>query len=172
MKEAFVTDPCLEIVTLDKFAFFVDWFGPLKKIIGGCNIIDRVSLLCEKEYFHGNITRVEAEQKLAKGKKGDFLVRLSATEPEKSPYTISKVNRQGVINHQRVYVRPEKDGYYVSIKVDNKVKKLEASGMISDLIRKHARDLYLKRDIGGSMFSSIFQKEDKFGGYLQDDDDL
>lgn len=125
--------------------------------------------MCEKEYFHGDITRQEAEHKLSKGQKGDFLIRLSRTEPEKTPYTVSKVNRDGVIIHQRIYALPSKDGYYVSIKSGKEVKRIEARGMISELLRKGARDLYLKKECYGSQFSSIFQKEDKFGGYLLDE---
>lgn len=144
------------------------WFGPLKEIINGRNIIERVKFLCEKEYFHGDISRQEADQKLANCKKGQFLVRLSTTEPEKTPFTISKVNRHDVINHQRVYVSPNKTSYYVTIKTDKEIKKIEVKGTIHDLIRKAAKDLYLKKECTGSKFTSIFQKDQKFGGYLMD----
>lgn len=125
--------------------------------------------MCEQEYFHGDITRHESEQRLAKSKKGDFIIRLSMTEPNKSPFTISKVNRNGVITHQRIYINSKRDGYYVSVKMekDNFVK-IESQGMVSNLIKKISKDLYLKNGCGGSKFSSIFQKEGKFGGYLQD----
>ena len=113
----------------------------------------------------------ESEQKLANEKKGTFLIRLSLTEPEKTPYTISKVNQKGVINHQRVSVNPGGGGYHVTIKYPKETKKIEAAGPIGNLIKKVEKELYLKTSCSGSMFSSLFQREEKFGGYLQDDDD-
>lgn len=157
-----------DIITLERFSLFIHWFGSLKSIIDGKNIIERVKFLCEKEFFHGDISRQEADQKLAKEKKGHFLVRLSTTEPEKTPFTISKVNRHGVINHQRVNALPNDAGYYVSIKSDKEIKRIECKGSIYDLIKKSSKDLYLKKECSGSKFSSIFQKEEKFGGYLQE----
>jgi hypothetical protein len=134
-------------------------------------IIDRTKLVCEQEWFHGDISREESEQKLANEKKGSFLVRLSLTEPDKTPFTISKVNQKGVINHQRVSVSPDHSSLYVTIKYPKETKKMEATGTIIDLIKKVSKELYLKRDCTGSKFSSLFQKEERFGGYLQDDDE-
>lgn len=97
-----------ETVTLDKFGLFLKWFGPLAAKSSVGNIIDRVYNTCKEEsvlmyhsvkiapnlscrWFHGAIQREESEQKLATEKKGTFLVRLSTTEPDKTPFTISKV---------------------------------------------------------------------------------
>jgi serine/threonine protein kinase len=163
-----------ESVSLEMFSLFLRWFGGLRARSGAGasqgNILDRVKTLCEQEWFHGNISREESEQKLATEKKGSYLIRLSLTEPEKTPYTISKVNQKGIINHQRVSVNPGGAGYYVTIKYPDKPKKFEAAGPIGNLIKLVSKELSLKYACAGSMFSSLFQKQEKFGGYLQDDD--
>ena len=50
--------------------------------------------------FHGLISSTEAEHWLTGQQRGTFLIRLS-TKNASQPFAVSKVSRQGAINHQR-----------------------------------------------------------------------
>src|SRR6185437_15169517 len=97
--------------------------------------------------------------------KGSFLLRLSLTEPEKTPFTISKVNREGVVIHQRVHVLPHQAGYLLVIKSAKETKKIESNGPITELIHKAAKDISLKQPCVGGKFAVIFAQEGTIGGY-------
>ena len=96
-------------------------------------------------------------------------MRCSKTDPTK-PFTISKVNRQKVVTHQRISAKPDGSGYFVRIQGKSGSSKIECKGSIIDFIKAAAKDLYLKAPESGSMFSTLFVKEEKFGGYICDDE--
>ena len=95
------SDP--EMVRLEKFASIINWFGPVVLDHKGFSVLDKMRVLMQKEWFHGDIPKDAAEDLLAGQSKGCFLVRTSNTE-RNAPFTISKVNKKGKINHQRIHV--------------------------------------------------------------------
>lgn len=52
-------------------------------------------------WFHGDVSKEEAEDLLSSQPKGTYLVRTSVTE-RSAPFTISKVTKKKTINHQRI----------------------------------------------------------------------
>eukprot|EP01125_Pyxidicula_operculata_P008052 TRINITY_DN2723_c0_g2_i1.p1 TRINITY_DN2723_c0_g2~~TRINITY_DN2723_c0_g2_i1.p1 ORF type:complete len:520 (-),score=121.37 TRINITY_DN2723_c0_g2_i1:64-1623(-) len=159
------------VVTLERFGLFLKWFGPLtgQKV----SIFDRVTNLLKQPWFHGDIERQACENLLSSFKKGTFLVRFSLTEPDRTPFTISKVNKNGAINHQRVYVQPDGKGYYVHVKYKSGTKKVEVPGSFEALFKKVKSDLRLKTVCPGSQYLVLFSAS-KVDGYLpspEDDDD-
>jgi len=68
--------------------------------------------LLKKKWFHGDISREEANDLLTKKKRkaGTFLVRLSISDPIESPFTISKLTKGGKVVHQRIYRKYIEDG--------------------------------------------------------------
>lgn len=158
-----------DVISLENFGLFVEWFGPFLHFNSSHgSIIDRLETLCSKEYFHGDIERVESEQKLSKAKKGSFLLRASLTDPGNTPFTISKVNREGVIIHQRVHFLPQKKGFQVTFKSGTETKKMQVDGPITELIHNVAKDMSLKQVCAGSKFSTIFTKSEVMGGYQEE----
>jgi len=84
------------VVTMQRFATNIKWFGKFFEA-GAQSILDTIKELETKPWFHGDITKEEAEARLSCRTEGTFLVRLSATTPG-CPYTISMINNQ----HRRV----------------------------------------------------------------------
>lgn len=67
-------------------------------------------------------------------KPGTYLVRVSLTDPEKTPFTISKVGKDGKISHQRINIMKDRSGFYVYLKSSKGQKKIEAQGGLEALI--------------------------------------
>eukprot|EP01129_Flabellula_baltica_P001831 TRINITY_DN11739_c0_g1_i1.p1 TRINITY_DN11739_c0_g1~~TRINITY_DN11739_c0_g1_i1.p1 ORF type:complete len:523 (-),score=125.74 TRINITY_DN11739_c0_g1_i1:23-1591(-) len=162
-------------VSIEKFGLLLKWFGPLhqERKSHPVTIVDVISRTMERGWFHGDITRTRSEALLADylSKKGTFLVRLSTTEPiEKTPFTITKVNKSKAINHQRVYAREDRRGHYVIVKIKGKSKRLTAAGGIENLLDKIARQLKLGRACPGRAYNEIFVAN-KVEGYLPNPED-
>jgi len=165
-------------VHIEKFGLLIRWFGNLKqtwKNDEDVNIVQIVGDVLKEPWFHGDLPRQNSEVLLTDyiRKKGTYFVRLSTTDPiEKSPFTRSKVNKKGKINHQRVFVSKSRQGYYVVIKAKNgdKNKKIEAKGGIGNLIVKIAGELDLKTPCPGRKYSELFMTN-KVEGYLPSPDD-
>jgi len=156
-----------QLVTLERVGLFLKWFGPLN---GKVSIFDRVRNLLQCPFFHGDIERPGCESLLSSFKRGYYLVRFSTTEPERTPFTISKVNKKGAINHQRVYLRPDAKGYYTHVKYKNGMKKVEATGGLDQLIKKVKSDLRLRTECPGRKYAELFTAS-KVDGYLPSPED-
>jgi len=131
----------------------------------------------QESWFHGDLPRQKFGSNIIrsfKKKKGTYLIRLSTTDPiEKTPFTISKVNKKGIINHQRVFVNRDRSGFYIVIKSKDdggKDKKLEARGGIEVLISKVASDLGLRYCCPGRKYNELFISN-KVEGYLPSPED-
>eukprot|EP01116_Phalansterium_solitarium_P018988 TRINITY_DN5181_c0_g1_i4.p1 TRINITY_DN5181_c0_g1~~TRINITY_DN5181_c0_g1_i4.p1 ORF type:complete len:536 (-),score=149.58 TRINITY_DN5181_c0_g1_i4:297-1904(-) len=153
-----------DVVTLEQLSHIVNWFGPITG--GSSSMLDKIRLLMQKDWFHGNIEKETAEDLLSGQAKGCFLVRTSHTVKQ-YPFTISKVNKKAQINHQRLFKRP--DGLFeVQIQYPNGKTKTEVSkdDQLVNFIRALSKDLYLDSACPGSRFKSIFL-EKREAGYLQ-----
>jgi hypothetical protein len=84
------------VVTMKRFSTNIKWFGRFFET-GAQSILSEVEQLQLHPWFHGDISKADAEARLAARVNGTFLVRLSATTPG-CPYTVSMINNQ----HRRV----------------------------------------------------------------------
>jgi len=94
-------DPLLkgkEIVTPERFDKVIKWFGLFFTPENGPKTINEVNELVTKSWFHGDIPKEEAMDRLAKQEEGTFLIRLSSTDPKASPFTLSMTNNE----HRRI----------------------------------------------------------------------
>jgi len=164
-------------VNIEQFGLLIKWFGPLKQRRRNqeINIVTIIKNVLQEPWFHGDLPRNTSEAILSDHlkKKGTYLIRLSTTDNfEKTPFTISKVNKKGTINHQRVYVNRDRSGYYIVIKSKDgdKDKKIEAKGGIEVLISKVENELQLKHACPGRKYSELFVTN-KVEGYLPSPDD-
>lgn len=174
-----------EEVTLERFGRMIKWFGNLVNDHGtplrchsffnisisllfnarthrttrAGHILKRIVSLAQQAWFHGEMERVACETLLANIKDhGVFLVRLSTTEPEKTPFTISKYSRDGTVTHQRINARSDGRGHYVAFKTKKGNEKIEAPGGVENLIAKCSKELRLKRPCPGSRYHDFFEK--------------
>jgi len=168
-KEPNPKDP--DVVTLEKFSHIINWFGPLIKEHKGFSILDKIRVLMQKEWFHGDIDKQRSEDLLSGQPKGTFLVRTSTTA-KNAPFTISKVSKKGKINHQRINKRP--DGlfevqivYQSSGKTKTEVSKDDS---LIPFIKQLSDELYLEHACPGSVYRALFNAT-KVEGYLATDED-
>lgn len=167
-KEPNPKDP--DVVPLEKFAHVLNWFGPLIREHKGFSILDKIRVLMQKDWFHGDIDKQRAEDLLSGQPKGTFLIRTSTTS-KNAPFTISKVSKKGKINHQRINKRP--DGtfeiqiIYSNGKTKNEVSKDDS---LIAFIKSLSDELYLEHSCPGSVYKALFLHT-KVEGYLATDDD-
>lgn len=88
------------LVSMERFGKVLSWFGPLVDLHYGVIIMDKIRIMLSKKWFHGNITTKDAEICLLSKGPGAYLVRFSTSSA--GTYTLSKVSRDGSINHQRI----------------------------------------------------------------------
>jgi len=161
-----------EVLALERFALFSKWFHPISQP----NVLLRVSEIMKFDWFHGDISRDEATALLKSKKKGYYLLRLSTTEPEITPYVISKLGSKSEVSHQRIFINENGNGFYVNAK-DSKgnLKKLEMTGNVVDLMKnkKILKELRLTSACTGSKYSNI-SSDDKNPAapsvYINEDD--
>jgi len=155
-----------DICQLEKFGHLLDWFGPIVIEHKGFSLLDKIRVLMQKEWFHGDISKETSEDLLSGQPKGTFLVRTSITE-RSSPFTISKVTKKGKINHQRIQKR--QDGKFeVNIIYSNGKSAIEVSkdDLLVPFIRSLSSELYLENSCPGSKYKALFLQT-KVEGYLQ-----
>lgn len=90
-----------EVVNLETFGNILSYFGPLDdpKVQDGSLFLQRIKVLLQYPWFHGDITTQEALEKLS-GKSGNtFLVRFSSVG---GMYTLSVITNSRTIQHQRI----------------------------------------------------------------------
>jgi serine/threonine protein kinase len=171
------TDPV--VVSVQKFAHFVDWFGPLTlKSAENFTIFARMKLIMNQAWFHGDITKEDAERLLATEKSGTFLLRLSVSEPT-APYTISKKTKKGQINHQRIKKDPKTGAISVKIVYGDKKESVTVSSagihskdnLMTFIEKQLSKELYLKYPCPGSKYRALFIPtfQTNLVGYLEDE---
>jgi len=104
------------------------------------------------------------------GAYGDFLVRVSLSEPvEKHPFTITKVNKKGVIFHQRIYYNEDVRSYMVLTKSEQypQVSADSLIGLVKQLLDHKIVTQPCKRWNYARKYADIFEKKlSQDGGYV------
>jgi len=155
-------------VSLEQFGHLLNWFGPIIIDHKGFSILDKLKASMQKEWFHGIITKQIAEDLLSGQSKGTFLVRTSKTERD-APFTISKVNKKGKINHQRIHKKPDGSFELVIKFSETKNKSISSKDdLLVPFIRSVSGDLSLDNPCPGSIYRAIFNPT-KVEGYLSND---
>ncbi|ELP90668.1 tyrosine protein kinase, putative [Entamoeba invadens IP1] len=90
--------PAEGTVSAVDFDTVVNWFGPF---FGEQAIFDEMLKIAQAQYFAGLIDKKVAEGRLSGKVDGTYLVRMSTTDPIKSPFTITR-NANGSSKHHRI----------------------------------------------------------------------
>jgi len=136
-----------ETISIEQFGKLTDWFSMERPNTadggkGEQRMLDQMRELLMKDWFHGEISTADANQKLSTLPGGTFLVRFSSTHA--GSYTISSVPvNGGNVKHQRVAYSRDK-GYTL-----NALTRGRLEDIISD-----SDNLYIP--CPGSKYVSIF----------------
>jgi len=166
-------DPTLKdppyLVDVEQFGNALQFFGPIQFGSGPSpQFLERIKSILKCQWFHGPISKSQAEELLGKEKKGTFLVRLSTTQA--GCFTISKMNKNGAISHQRIEYKTNK-GFQVSV-LTKKGKKIIRETSLLNLVNQIKHELYLKNPCPNSPYEELFAKnKSKLDGYLVCDSD-
>jgi serine/threonine protein kinase len=159
------------VVNLERFGKVLSWFGPLepRESASSFTILERVADALKQPWFHGDIARVRCEKSLSKKEPGTYLVRVSTTVD--GAFTISKVSRNGKVNHQRIDFKPNK-GFTIKIIGSSGSRIVAENCTLRAFITKIARDLHLQQPLQPWPYESIFvsQHQSDVEGYLVADD--
>jgi serine/threonine protein kinase len=146
------------VVTVERFGTFLDWFGPLDS-----KVLERLLNAMKEDWFHGDITREEAESKLSDfmDSKGTFMVRLSQNQYD-YPFTLSMVSKSQDLLHLRIKRTKEKK-LKLLVKKQGKTIKIEEIALDA-LVNSAKRVLGLAKPCLGRKYKDIFKK--KKGVYM------
>jgi len=93
-----------KFISIERYGTLLKWFGPIKS--EGSDILDHIQNTMSQDWFFGAFSYDDAEGVLKRHKlPGTFLVRLNiggSTPAETFPFTISRVEKQGLIVHSRI----------------------------------------------------------------------
>jgi len=150
------------MVNIENFGLILDTFGPLDVLL------EKTYDIVSKSWFHGDISTTDSELAFKDKGPGFFLVRMSTTNA--GTFTISKVSKNGKINHQRI--EKDEQGFYC-------VKRVDASGTtriisrktLPQLIDDGAVDLNLLYPLPGSKYEHLFSAHRDSEGYFLVDTD-
>eukprot|EP01099_Mayorella_cantabrigiensis_P001972 TRINITY_DN1855_c0_g1_i1.p1 TRINITY_DN1855_c0_g1~~TRINITY_DN1855_c0_g1_i1.p1 ORF type:complete len:475 (+),score=124.76 TRINITY_DN1855_c0_g1_i1:193-1425(+) len=152
-------------VTIDKFSYILQFFGPLVMFPPYISALERINELCSKDWFHGEIDREKATERLAGQPPGTFLVRFS--ESQAGNYTVPWNDAKQNIKHVRV---ARQDGkFHISKRSYN---------TLLELIQKEQENnlTLLKKPCPGSMFEWINKEivsiDDPNSRYQEDFDNM
>jgi len=143
-------------------------------------LLGTLKRILEQQWFHGDISKEDADSSLAtnkmqEGRKifgphGDFLIRLSFSEPvEKHPFTITKVDKKGVIFHQRIFFDEDNRMYKVFTKNSflPEIASESLVGLVKQLTDAQMIHKPCKRWNYARKYDDIFQQKEMHDkGYL------
>lgn len=154
LKEVLAADPKKklgknkEVVNILKYGAILDWFGPFERDAEELDFLDRVEDMLKKKWFHGDISTPKATDRLSGQESGTFLIRFSSSAP--GCYTISSVDVNGRVLHQRVTYSPRKGFKFWS-------KTYET---LKILIKKEKKHHLFMKPCPGSPYRHLFEEDD------------
>eukprot|EP01119_Soliformovum_irregulare_P025619 TRINITY_DN9544_c0_g1_i1.p1 TRINITY_DN9544_c0_g1~~TRINITY_DN9544_c0_g1_i1.p1 ORF type:complete len:519 (+),score=101.73 TRINITY_DN9544_c0_g1_i1:3-1559(+) len=103
------------VVTIQRFGRITGWFGPFFSASKSGEVLKNLNALMMATWFHNDISKEVAENRLYNRPVGTYLIRLSTTHKER-PFTISKIGSDRQYQHKRVTSLPNGDGFSVPVR--------------------------------------------------------
>jgi serine/threonine protein kinase len=152
-------------VEISKFSKVLDWFGHLGANANDENLLDRVIDIFRQPWFFGPISSKQAQTKLGKGKRGNFLVRVNTGDNSKEePFRISCADKKGPVHY---IVKNKRTKFEINFKKD---QKLVAQPDIRETVEIAKKALRLKAPAPGrDGYDSLFSAEDPSVSYIYND---
>jgi len=145
------------MVEVDSLSLFMSWFGPVTADKKN-GFLDKLEDVVKQKWFFGDINRPDAEKLLQQNRKGSFLVRCSTTDPDKTPFTLSRVSSKNIL-HQRIHTS-EDGGFVLFLKGRSGMKKFPAPTLQKLVsLRGLKKALGLSKPANGSPFSILWEKK-------------
>jgi len=142
------------LVNVEHFGKLLSWFGPLTPL---SKLNNDIIATLKANWFHGDISTGNAERLLKKRKRsGSFLVRFSNTSP--GYFTISSLQKNGSIQHQRVIHRPASSHFYLT-------EKTQYTSLVA-LVEAEWDNLFLNEACPGSPFTDLFDTNQVKSSYV------
>lgn len=134
-----------DFVHLDHFGAVLGWLGPTEP-----KLLDRFASMIESDWFHGFMSKLEAEDRLRNEKPGTFLVRFSNNSPNN--FVISKLSSDKTFKHMLVRHDPGKGFLF------NETKYVTFEELLVDCKKK----FNLLRASTNSIFKAMLQPESAY----------
>lgn len=112
-------------------------------------LLDQLESNLSQNWFHGDISTSEAEDKLNGQQKGSFLIRFSTSAP--GCFTISNINKNRKLVHQRVTHVPGQGFFFWDAKYDT----------LKALIKAERKKHFFVQPCPGSRYLKLFPKKTK-----------
>jgi len=144
LKLVFVPHHKEEFVPLDHYGSVLAWLGPFDK-----EMIDRFQNLTESAWFHGYLSKLDAETRLRAEAPGTFLVRFSTTH--QGSYAISKKGEKNKYIH--VLIKHQPWSYFY----ENR-----SFQSLQDLINTLIREQELTTHCSGSIFQTLLEPDNPY----------
>lgn len=141
-------------VNIKKFGDVLSWFGPM--VPKERQILHTIKDRLEKEWFHGDVSREEAQRRLHDKDPGTFLVRFNSSIP--GAFTLDKLTPQGTIVSARI-LQNRQGCFHVEDEPFNCFPEL------TTFIDKLWERMGLTFPCAGSRFQSLFKDQPKNVGY-------
>uniref|UniRef100_A0A7S4K7U5 non-specific serine/threonine protein kinase n=1 Tax=Paramoeba aestuarina TaxID=180227 RepID=A0A7S4K7U5_9EUKA len=157
------------VVLQEKFGSVMDRFYPLKES-KDYNVMTHLLETINTGWFHGDMERKGAEERLKGRETGTFLVRTSNTI--RFNFTISKVDRDGRITHQRIEFHPKK-GFSIIVRSKESNQKSvihSQEDTLPEFVARLKQPLVLLIPCAGSLMEQFSKDTGLASLYLQGTD--
>jgi len=139
-------------VTLEQFANVINWFGPISEI-NKEGFLDNMKDIMQHHWFHGDITKEEAESLLKNFEYGYYLVRTSKSNANQ-PFTISRFKKDGTLVHFRIEKGVDDKTKEPCLKIN--IPPVKTASNLIKLINDIKKNMHLEKPLPGSQYIGLF----------------
>jgi len=165
-----VVGPLDKTIDIERFGLILHWYGPMCPLQSRDNLIGKVASLLQEPWFHGELTRKEAENILVTENidklKRDFLIRTS-THPT-APFAMTRIESVQKKNiefaHHRISYDRNTGEYCMQFETREGLREIRGD-TLAEFVRNAKMVLRLKKHVVCRKFDHIFVQQQIQGEY-------